>query len=59
MRDVDLGPASSSWQAAAGDHDQQDRVLVPERPVHGDDDREQSRGDINILVTNNFMNEKE
>ena len=51
MRDVDLGAAPRAGQAAAGDHDQQDRVLVPECPVHGAHDREQGWGDPDILTS--------
>ena len=54
MCDVDLGAAPRVGQAAVGDHDQQDRVLVPERPVHGAHDREQSRRDPDILTSLNL-----
>ena len=48
--DGDMGPAQSVGHPAAHHHDQEDRRLVPECPGHGAHDREESRGDSDLLV---------
>ena len=51
VRDADVGAAAGAGQAAAGDHDQQDRQLVRERPVHGADHRDQGGRDPHLLTS--------
>ena len=54
VRDADVGAAAGAGQAAAGHHDQQDRQLVRERPVHGADHRDQGRRDPHLLTSDQW-----